>query len=63
MHFTLFPWPFKAVAGGTAGGGEERWEQRTEILAPPHLRVEEGASATLECVVTEHDRPPDYFTW
>jgi hypothetical protein len=56
-------WYVQAAVGGSAGGGEERWEQRTEILAPPDLRLEEGASLTLECVVTEHDRPPDYFTW
>jgi len=37
--------------------------QRTEILAPDTMKVYEGGTATLECVVTEHDMAPPYFTW
>jgi len=37
--------------------------QRTEILASPVVRVEEGGSIVLECVVTEHDVPPKSFSW
>jgi hypothetical protein len=37
--------------------------QKTEILAPDTMRVEEGGTATLECVVTEHEVAPPYFTW
>ncbi|XP_023342981.1 uncharacterized protein LOC111712562 isoform X2 [Eurytemora carolleeae] len=37
--------------------------QRTEILAPGEIRVVEGGSVTLECVVTEHTTPPHFFTW
>jgi len=37
--------------------------QKTEILAPPQIKVYEGGSVTLECVVTEHDVPPEYFKW
>ena len=36
--------------------------QKTEILAPDTMRVEEGGTATLECVVTEHEVAPPYFT-
>jgi len=37
--------------------------QKTEILAPDIMKVYEGGTATLECVVTEHEVPPPYFTW
>jgi len=37
--------------------------QRTEILAPDTMRVFEGGTATLECVVTEHEVAPPNFTW
>eukprot|EP00092_Neocalanus_flemingeri_P057222 GFUD01067950.1.p1 GENE.GFUD01067950.1~~GFUD01067950.1.p1 ORF type:complete len:333 (+),score=81.11 GFUD01067950.1:485-1483(+) len=37
--------------------------QKTEILAPDTMRVFEGGTATLECVVTEHEVAPPYFTW
>jgi len=38
-------------------------KQKTEILAPDHMKIDEGGTATLECVVTEHDVAPPYFTW
>jgi len=38
-------------------------QQRTEILAPDNMKVDEGGTATLECVVTEHEVAPPYFTW
>ena len=37
--------------------------QKTEILSPDTMRVYEGGTATLECVVTEHEVAPAYFTW
>ena len=37
--------------------------QKTEILAPDIMKVDEGGTATLECVVTEHEVAPPYFTW
>jgi len=37
--------------------------QKTEILAPDKMKVDVGGTATLECVVTEHEVAPPYFTW
>jgi len=37
--------------------------QKTEILAPDNMNVDVGGTATLECVVTEHEVAPPYFTW
>jgi len=37
--------------------------QKTEILSPPEISIEEGGSVTMECVVTEHQVPPTSFTW
>ena len=45
------------------GDSSKRRLQKTEILAPDTMRVEEGGTATLECVVTEHEVAPPYFTW
>ena len=36
---------------------------RTEILSPDLVRMTEGGTVTLECVVTEHDQPPPAFIW
>jgi len=53
------PEPAMALQGGSRIGRM----QRTEILAPDTMRVYEGGTATLECVVTEHEVAPPYFTW
>ena len=37
--------------------------QKTEILSPDKMNVDVGGTATLECVVTEHQVAPPYFTW
>jgi len=44
-------------------GSQNLRKQKTEILAPDFMRIEEGGTATLECVVTEHEVAPPYFTW
>ena len=59
---TLGPGPGPALALQGDIGLEEK-QSRTEILAPDNMKVDEGGTATLECVVTEHDVAPAYFTW
>ena len=41
----------------------DRRQQQTSILAPRVLAPQPGDTITLECVVTEHQAPPPYFTW
>ena len=41
----------------------ERRRQKTSILAPRELAPQPGDTITLECVVTEHQTQPPYFTW
>lgn len=41
------------------GGGRGR----TEILAPAVVKMTEGGTVTLECVVTEHAAAPQQFVW
>jgi len=36
---------------------------KTEILAPDIVKMTEGGTVTLECVVTQHDRPPENIIW
>ena len=43
--------------------GSDRRRQLTSILAPRVLAPQPGDTITLECVVTEHQAPPPYFTW
>jgi len=54
------PGPALALQGDI---GLEEKQSRTEILAPDNMKVDEGGTATLECVVTEHEVAPAYFTW
>lgn len=54
------PGPALALQGDI---GPEEKQRRTEILAPDHMKVDEGGTASLECVVTEHEVAPAYFTW
>ena len=36
---------------------------KTEILSPDLVKKTEGDTVTLECVVSEHDKPPSAFIW
>ena len=38
-------------------------ETSTEILSPDLVKMTEGGTVTLECVVTEHESPPPAFIW
>ena len=52
-----------ALALRTDLANSENTRTRTEILAPDLVKVTEGGTVTLECVVTEHPRPPAHFVW
>jgi len=41
----------------------EKTMAKTDILAPDMVKMTEGGTVTLECVVTEHDRPPENIIW
>ena len=43
--------------------GSERRRQQTSILAPRVVTHQPGDTLNLDCVVTEHQVPPPYFTW
>jgi len=52
-----------ALALSTGDNGDQGSRTRTEILAPDLVKMTEGGTVTLECVVTEHLLPPDKFIW
>ena len=52
-----------ALALSTGDNGDQGTRTRTEILAPDLVKMTEGGTVTLECVVTEHLLPPDKFIW
>jgi len=58
---TLGPGPALALKGEQLS--PDRRQQQTSILAPRVLAPQPGDTITLECVVTEHQAPPPYFTW
>jgi hypothetical protein len=58
---TLGPGPALALKGEQLVS--ERRRQQTSILAPRVLAPQPGDTITLECVVTEHQTQPPYFTW
>jgi len=58
---TLGPGPALALKGEHLGS--ERRRQQTSILAPRVVTHQPGDTLNLDCVVTEHQVPPPYFTW